>query len=260
MRKAKYTGGAPTLGRSSVNAWQSDSVSRDEMDYRVLGPLEVLDGAGETAHARGAQAAGTARPPAGRRQPDRVRRAARRRPMGRGGPGVGREDGPHLRLAAAQGLPPGALQTRPPGYALELGPRRPTSCASGACRGRPRGAPAGDAEGAAARLREALALWRGPALAEFAEPFARVEARAPRGAPARLRRGPDRRRPGPWPPRGAGRRARGARRAPPAARAAPRPAHARAAIARAARQRRSRRTRNSGARSTSELGIEPSPG
>ena len=35
---------------------------------------------------------------------------------------------------------------------------------------------AGDAQAAADRLREALALWRGPALAEFTEPFATVEA------------------------------------------------------------------------------------
>lgn len=34
---------------------------------------------------------------------------------------------------------------------------------------------AGDAAAAAAPLAEALDLWRGPALAEFSEPFARVE-------------------------------------------------------------------------------------
>ena len=36
MRTTSGSGGAPTLGRPRVNAWQSDSVSRDEMDYRVL--------------------------------------------------------------------------------------------------------------------------------------------------------------------------------------------------------------------------------
>ena len=60
-------------------------------------------------------------------------------------------------------LPDGVLETRAPGYRLRIG--------DGACdlqrfeRLRAQG-----------RLREALALWRGPALAEFAEPFADREA------------------------------------------------------------------------------------
>ena len=64
---------------------------------------------------------------------------------------------------------------------------------------------------AAARLGEALRLWRGRPLAEFTdEPFAQAEsARLAEQHPGRPT-GPDRGRPGPWPPRRAGRRAAGA--------------------------------------------------
>jgi DNA-binding SARP family transcriptional activator/pimeloyl-ACP methyl ester carboxylesterase len=74
-------------------------------------------------------------------------------------------------------LPPGKLHTRPPGYSLELESdefdlhrfERDVAEARVAL-------DAGRAEQAAERLREALALWRGPALAEFAsEPFAPPE-------------------------------------------------------------------------------------
>src|SRR5690348_9518174 len=60
-------------------------------------------------------------------------------------------------------LPAGALVTRPPGYALQL----ETGALDLDRLERLR------ADG---RFREALALWRGPALAEFDEPFASVEA------------------------------------------------------------------------------------
>jgi DNA-binding SARP family transcriptional activator/pimeloyl-ACP methyl ester carboxylesterase len=74
-------------------------------------------------------------------------------------------------------LPSEVLRTRPPGYILELGPaqldlhRFERLVAAG------RAALAeGGAEQASALLAEALALWRGPALAEFAsEPFATLE-------------------------------------------------------------------------------------
>jgi DNA-binding SARP family transcriptional activator len=71
-------------------------------------------------------------------------------------------------------LPGDTVHTRPPGYAIALEPggldldRFETLVAEA------RGAPA---EQAADRFRAALALWRGPALAEFAsEPFAALEA------------------------------------------------------------------------------------
>jgi DNA-binding SARP family transcriptional activator/pimeloyl-ACP methyl ester carboxylesterase len=74
-------------------------------------------------------------------------------------------------------LPDGLLQTRPPGYAVEVEPasidlvrfeqlRREGEAAHAA----------GNAELAARRFDEALSLWRGDALAEFPEPFARSEA------------------------------------------------------------------------------------
>src|SRR5918911_451880 len=74
-------------------------------------------------------------------------------------------------------LPDGLLQTRPPGYAVEVDPasidlvrfeqlRREGEAAHAA----------GDAELASRRLNEALTLWRGDALGEFQEPFARAEA------------------------------------------------------------------------------------
>ncbi len=74
-------------------------------------------------------------------------------------------------------LPEGLLQTRPPGYAVEVEPasidlvrfeqlRREGEAAHAA----------GNAEVAARRFDEALALWRGDALGEFQEPFAEAEA------------------------------------------------------------------------------------
>jgi DNA-binding SARP family transcriptional activator len=73
-------------------------------------------------------------------------------------------------------LPAGVLVTRPPGYAVTIPPealdlvrferlREPgrTSLAGGSARE------------SADRLREALALWRGPALAEFDAPFAAID-------------------------------------------------------------------------------------
>ena len=74
-------------------------------------------------------------------------------------------------------LPGGLLQTRPPGYAVEVEPasidlvrfeqlRREGEAAHAA----------GNADLAARRFDEALSLWRGDALAEFQEPFAQAEA------------------------------------------------------------------------------------
>jgi DNA-binding SARP family transcriptional activator len=79
--------------------------------------------------------------------------------------------------SAGAGHAGGLLVTQPPGYALRLeeGQLDVDRFARLATQGR--GALAGDAAGEAATvLRQALALWRGPALAEFAfEPFARDE-------------------------------------------------------------------------------------
>ena len=74
-------------------------------------------------------------------------------------------------------LPEGTLRTRPPGYAIELEPgqldlhRFERGLEDGH-----RALTGGNPARASASLREALALWRGSALSEFSsEPFARTE-------------------------------------------------------------------------------------
>jgi DNA-binding SARP family transcriptional activator len=73
-------------------------------------------------------------------------------------------------------LPEGVLVTRAPGYALEVDPEAIDLTRFTRLRGEARAALAsGDPELAARRGREALELWRGPALEELPEPFARTE-------------------------------------------------------------------------------------
>ena len=107
------------------------------------------------------------------------------------------------------------LVTRPPGYALRVEPeqvdlrRFERLVAAGE-----RALADGDPRTAVERLREALALWRGPPLADFAyAPFAPGRDRAAGGAAAGGARAAHRGRARARPPRRAGRRARGARRA-----------------------------------------------
>jgi DNA-binding SARP family transcriptional activator/pimeloyl-ACP methyl ester carboxylesterase len=74
-------------------------------------------------------------------------------------------------------LPDGILRTRPPGYALEVDPAVIDLVRFEQLRLEGEAAhAAGNAALAAERLNEALSLWRGDALAEFQEPFARAEA------------------------------------------------------------------------------------
>jgi DNA-binding SARP family transcriptional activator/DNA-binding GntR family transcriptional regulator len=74
-------------------------------------------------------------------------------------------------------LPSGMLHTRPPGYVIEVAPEAVDRLRFDRLRAEARAAAAeGDPATAAARLRSALSLWRGHALAEFSEPFAVVEA------------------------------------------------------------------------------------
>jgi DNA-binding SARP family transcriptional activator/type II secretory pathway predicted ATPase ExeA/tetratricopeptide (TPR) repeat protein len=75
-------------------------------------------------------------------------------------------------------LPREVLQTRAPGYAIEL-PEEQVDlyCFERMLADGREALAADDGARASDLLREALALWRGPALAEFAEPFAEVEGR-----------------------------------------------------------------------------------
>src|SRR5215204_2592189 len=74
-------------------------------------------------------------------------------------------------------LPPDTLLTRPPGYVLQVEPDElDLRCFERTFAKGHDALARGDAEGAAHLLHEALALWRGAALAEFAfEPFAQTE-------------------------------------------------------------------------------------
>src|SRR4051812_42530680 len=147
------------------------------MDYRVLGPLQVVDGAGAPLRLGG-------------RKP----RALLARLLLEGDRTVAvdqlvddlwGEDVPesavkmvHIHVSALRkALPAGVIQTRPPGYALTLPPGALDVDRFERLRREGRAAlDVGDAAKAAARFEQALELWRGPALAEFAEPFAVVEA------------------------------------------------------------------------------------
>ena len=74
-------------------------------------------------------------------------------------------------------LPDGLLVTRAPGYLADVEPEAIDVARFARLRAEARAAlTAGDAARAAARARTALALWQGPALAGFTEPFAVVEA------------------------------------------------------------------------------------
>src|SRR5829696_8331049 len=74
-------------------------------------------------------------------------------------------------------LPGGVLRTQPPGYRLEVAPEAVDLLRFERLRKEGRDALAdGDAATAAERLTAACALWRGPALGEFTEPFAAAAA------------------------------------------------------------------------------------
>ena len=145
------------------------------MDFRLLGPLEVLDGNAPVRVAAGKQRALLAL-----LLLNANRTVARDRIID----DLWGDDLPESAQKMVQihvsqlrkALPEPRLQTRAPGYLLEVADeeldlaRFERSVAAG------RDALArGDARTAADLLRQGLALWRGPALAEFTEPFARHE-------------------------------------------------------------------------------------
>src|SRR5260370_22709896 len=146
------------------------------MEYRVLGPLEVGDD-------------GRSSPGAGAKQrtvlavlPVNANHVVSRDKL------IDELWGDHPPETAVQSLqnyvsnlrkllPPDALLSRPPGYVLQLAPDElDVRCFEHLLANGHEALAQGDPGRAAAVLREALALWRGPALAEFAfEPFAQPE-------------------------------------------------------------------------------------
>ena len=145
------------------------------MDFAILGPLEVTDGGRPVALVRGKQKALLA---------VLLLHAGRVVSMERLVDDLWGEDVPETAQKMVQihvsqlrkALPEPRLQTRAPGYVLEV---REDELDLGRferllAEGR-EALSRGDPARAAELLREALALWRGVALAEFAEPFARHE-------------------------------------------------------------------------------------
>ena len=150
------------------------------MDFRILGPLEV-DDRGRRLPLRGPRQrallaslllrAGEIVPED--RLLDEVWRGE---PPPSGGAALRVRISQLRKALAVTGSPP-ALTTRPPGYVLEVDAGQVDSLRFERLLGEGRRLLAdGDHTAAAATLREALELWRGPALAEFADdPFAAAE-------------------------------------------------------------------------------------
>src|SRR5829696_5639526 len=137
------------------------------MEFRILGPLEVIDGTAPVALG-------------GRKQRALVARllldANRTVAVDRLVDDLWGEDTPDTAAKMVQiavsrlrkCLPAGVLVTRPPGYALEVDPEAIDLVRFTRLRGEGRAAlAAGDAERAAECSSAALDLFRGPALAEF---------------------------------------------------------------------------------------------
>ncbi len=146
------------------------------MEFRILGPLEVVDDRGELVSLRG----GKGRALLAVLILNLNRTVAVTRLID----DLWGDEVPDSATKAVQiyvsqlrkALPPRLLHTRPPGYLLELAPdsvdlyRFERLVAEGRA-----SLAGGDPEHASQQLTEALALWRGTALAEFPEPFAQVE-------------------------------------------------------------------------------------
>src|SRR5215217_2343377 len=145
------------------------------MEFRVLGPLEAIDGSRTVALGGGKSRALLARLLLDANRTVAVERLV----DDLWGDAVPDTAVKMVQIYVSQlrkALPRGILITRSPGYVVELGPETVDVVRFMRLRGEGRAAlAAGDAGAAAERLGEALGLWRGPALAEFSEPFAAVE-------------------------------------------------------------------------------------
>src|SRR3954454_12752214 len=160
------------------------------MDFRLLGSLEVLDG--DATPLRGPREFPAGAAPLVRPGGQKPRALLARLALDAGRTvsvdqlvdDLWGEDVPesavkmvHIHVSALRkALPEGMIRTRPPGYALELPANTLDLDRFERLRHAGREAlDAGDAATAASCLNAALQLWRGPALAEFSEPFALVE-------------------------------------------------------------------------------------
>jgi DNA-binding SARP family transcriptional activator/class 3 adenylate cyclase/alpha-beta hydrolase superfamily lysophospholipase len=145
------------------------------MDFRLLGPLEVLDGDAPLRIAAGKQRALLAL-----LLLNANRTVARDRIIDElWGEHVPESAQKMVQIHVSQlrkELPESRLRTRAPGYILQVGDdeldlARFEKLVAGGRQALSRGDPLN----AAALLRRGLSMWRGPALAEFSEPFARHE-------------------------------------------------------------------------------------
>jgi DNA-binding SARP family transcriptional activator/pimeloyl-ACP methyl ester carboxylesterase len=145
------------------------------MDFRLLGPLEVVDGGSPLPIAAGKQRALLAI-----LLLNANRTVARERIMDDlWGENVPRSAQKMVQIYVSRlrkALPVSRLDTRAPGYVLKVGEEELDLSRFERLVADGRGAlSAGKAPEGSDLLRQALALWRGPALAEFSEPFARHE-------------------------------------------------------------------------------------
>jgi predicted ATPase/DNA-binding SARP family transcriptional activator len=149
------------------------------MEFRILGPLEVHDGSAPVRVPGAKERALLA---------DLLVNAGRVVPADRLVEDLWGDDPPGNPANTLQGrvsalrraLGPagsGTVATRPPGYVLEAAPEQVDAGRLEGLVAEATAAAAGDGPRAARLLEEALALWRGPALAEFADqPWAQAEA------------------------------------------------------------------------------------
>src|SRR3954468_15331874 len=145
------------------------------MEFRILGPLEVDDAGAPVALGPPRQRALLAR---------LLLDAGRAIPLEHLIDDLWGEDAPASASKMVQiyvspmrkGAPPASLRTQGRGYVLDLGEAQLDLRRFEALRAGGRAAlDRADAGEAVEKLRGALALWRGPALGEFDEPFARSE-------------------------------------------------------------------------------------
>jgi predicted ATPase/DNA-binding SARP family transcriptional activator len=148
------------------------------VDVRLLGTLEVFDDAGQAVTVSGAKLRALLAELALR--PGQVVSADRLVDdlWGYDAPSKALNSLQVLVSKLRRAFPHGVVATRPPGYVLDVAPDSVDIVRFSHLSARGRAAlVVGDADDAAATLKEALALWRGEALAEFAyDEFARAEA------------------------------------------------------------------------------------